>query len=202
MKLVFIRHLPTPGNEKRQYIGRTDEELSVRAVEAFCLRMGNGSGSPYPPVQYLIASPLKRCIQTAELIYPGQEIYREPMLRECDFGEYEQKTYEELKDRPEYIRWLDSGGMLAFPGGEEQTAFRKRCADGVRKWVGRLIAQGAESAAFAVHGGTIMAALSELAEEPYEFYHWQADNGGGYTAEVRETEWEKGREVLRNVKSM
>ena len=28
MKIVFIRHLKTPGNEKRQYIGRTDEDLS------------------------------------------------------------------------------------------------------------------------------------------------------------------------------
>ena len=28
MELILIRHLKTPGNEKRQYIGSTDEELS------------------------------------------------------------------------------------------------------------------------------------------------------------------------------
>ena len=38
MKIVFIRHLKTPGNEKRQYIGRTDEDLSEQAVEEFKLR--------------------------------------------------------------------------------------------------------------------------------------------------------------------
>ena len=109
MKIVFIRHLKTPGNEKRQYIGRTDEDLSEQAVEEFKLRQEKSIGELYPPVQRIIASPLKRCIRTAELIYPGQEICTEPMLRECDFGKYEQKTYEDLKDEPEYIRWMESG---------------------------------------------------------------------------------------------
>ena len=120
MKFIFIRHLKTPGNEKRQYIGRTDEDLSEQAVEEFRQRQEKSIGDLYPLVQYIISSPLKRCIQTAELIYPGQEISVEPMLRECDFGEYERKTYEELKNEPEYIRWMESGGMTAFPGEEEQ----------------------------------------------------------------------------------
>src|SRR5699024_10968512 len=35
MEVIFIRHLPTPGNEKRQYIGSTDETLSEQAVKIF-----------------------------------------------------------------------------------------------------------------------------------------------------------------------
>ena len=197
MKIVFIRHLKTPGNEKRQYIGRTDENLSEQAVEEFRQRQEQSTGGLYPPVQHVIASPLKRCIQTAELIYPGQEISVEPMLRECDFGEYEQKTYEELKNEPEYIRWMESGGMTVFPGGEEQTSFRRRCVDGVKRWIARLLEDGADSAAFVVHGGTIMAVLSELAEDKHEFYHWQVENGGGYVAEVSGEEWRNSRKVLR-----
>ena len=202
MKIVFIRPLKTTGNEKRQYIGRTDENLSEQAVEEFRQRQEQSTGGLYPPVQHVIASPLKRCIQTAELIYPGQEISVEPMLRECDFGEYEQKTYEELKNEPEYIRWMESGGMTVFPGGEEQTSFRRRCVDGVKRWIARLLEDGADSAAFVVHGGTIMAVLSELAEDKHEFYHWQVENGGGYVAEVSEEEWRNGRKVLRKVKRL
>nr|WP_294491109.1 histidine phosphatase family protein [uncultured Mediterraneibacter sp.] len=200
MEIVFIRHLPTPGNEKRQYIGRTDEELSVRAEEEFRMRIEKRGTSMYPSVQYLIVSPMRRCIRTAELIYPGQEIVEEPLLRECDFGEFEKKTYEELKDRPEYIRWLESGGIEAFPGGEDQMAFRSRCVDGVKKWIGRLLDKGAESAAFIAHGGTIMAALSELSEECCGFYHWQVENGCGYTAEITDREWKKGKKILRAIK--
>lgn len=202
MKIIFIRHLKTPGNEKRQYIGRTDEDLSEQAVEVFRQRQEKSISDLYPLVQYIISSPLKRCIQTAGLIYPGQEISVEPMLRECDFGEYEQKTYEDLKNEPEYIRWMESGGMTAFPGGEEQTSFRRRCVDGVKRWIARLLEDGADSAAFVVHGGTIMAVLSELAEDKHEFYHWQVENGGGYVAEVSEAEWRNGRKVLRKVKRL
>ena len=197
MKIIFIRHLKTPGNEKRQYIGRTDEDLSEQAVEVFRQRQEKSISDLYPLVQYIISSPLKRCIQTAGLIYPGQEISVEPMLRECDFGEYEQKTYEDLKNEPEYIRWMESGGMTVFPGGEEQTSFRRRCVDGVKRWIARLLEDGADSAAFVVHGGTIMAVLSELAEDKHEFYHWQVENGGGYVAEVSGEEWRNSRKVLR-----
>ena len=195
MKIVFIRHLPTPGNEKRQYIGHTDEHLSDTAVEAFHRRKDT-----YPDVQCVIASPMKRCIETARLIYPDVEIRTEPMLRECDFGLFEGKTYEDLKEHPAYIEWLESGGTTAFPGGEAQKVFRERCAEGVRKWISILTGEGAESAAFVVHGGTIMAALSQLAEEPYDFYHWQAENGGGFTAEVSEEDWKRGEKVLTDVK--
>ena len=158
--------------------------------------------------QYVIASPLKRCIRTAELIWPGQEILIEPMLRECDFGAYERKTYEELKNEPEYIRWMESGGMTAFPGGEDQTDFRRRCADGVKQWIGRLFEKDADSAAFVVHGGTIMAALEALAKLPEQdgrdpggrFYRWQAENGCGYIAEAERREWESGQFILKSIK--
>ena len=73
MKIVFIRHLRTPGNEKRQYIGRTDESLSERAVEEFY-----SSKNRYPAVKSVVASPMKRCIETARLIYPEAEIRTEP----------------------------------------------------------------------------------------------------------------------------
>lgn len=205
MKILFIRHLPTSGNEKRQYIGSTDEELSERAVEIFRKRYKENNGKIYPPVQYVIASPMKRCIQTAELIWPGHDIITEPMLRECSFGAYEQKTYEELKSEPDYIRWLESGGMTAFPGGEDQEEFRRRCTEGAEKWIGRLLETGAERAAFVVHGRTIMAVLAAMAapsgQEPADgddnFYRWQAENGCGYEAEILREEWKAGSRILR-----
>ena len=117
MELILIRHLKTPGNEKRQYIGSTDEELSEQEVLNFKQRYKIDS---YPQVEQVIVSPMKRCIQTAELIYPKNQITQEVLLKECDFGIFEGKTYEELKDREEYQAWLDSGGTIAFPEGEEQ----------------------------------------------------------------------------------
>lgn len=197
MKVILIRHLKTPGNELRQYIGSTDENLSAGAVQHFLTRK-----ACYPAAQRIVASPMKRCIQTARLIYPDQEIETEEMLRECDFGRFEEKTYEQLKEEPAYIRWLESGGRTAFPDGEEQETFRRRCADGVKKWVLKLLEEGTQSAAFVVHGGTIMAALSQLGEEPGDFYRWQVENGAGYEAEAVMEEWKAGRTVLREIRQI
>lgn len=203
MRIFLIRHLPTPGNEKRQYIGKTDEDLSLAAVENFRHRKREGSEYLiYPPVERIVTSPLKRCVQTAELIWPGQEIVTEPMFRECDFGVYERKTYEELKNEPEYIKWLNSGGMTAFPGGEDQAAFRGRCVSSARRWIRRLLDEEKESAAFVVHGGTIMAVLEKLAEGPHDFYRWQSENGSGYAARADREEWLSGVCLLREIRSL
>ena len=182
MELILIRHLKTPGNEKRQYIGSTDEDLSEQEVLNFKQKYKIDS---YPQVQQVIVSPMKRCIQTAELIYPKNQVTQEELLKECDFGIFEGKTYEELKDKAEYQAWLDSGGTIAFPEGEEQKEFRSRC---VR--------------AFVVHGGTIMAVLEQLAEDQKDFYHWQVENGGGYRMLVDEEEWKSGIHRFREIQKL
>ena len=199
MELILIRHLKTPGNEKRQYIGSTDEALSEQEVQNFVQKQKREN---YPPVQQVIVSPMKRCIQTAELIYPKNQITQEELLKECDFGIFEGKTYEDLKDRAEYQAWLDSGGTIAFPEGEEQKEFRSRCVTGMLCQVDRLCKENVESAAFVIHGGTIMAVLERLAEEQKEFYHWQVENGGGYRMLVDEEEWKSGVHRFREIQKL
>ncbi|MDO4515423.1 MAG: histidine phosphatase family protein, partial [Lachnospiraceae bacterium] len=99
MELVLIRHFPTPGNGKRQYIGSTDEELDqLRIPELLPV---------YPDVEQVVCSPMKRCIQTAELLYPGRKMLVWDEFREMDFGDYEGKTFEELKSEPAYQAWLE-----------------------------------------------------------------------------------------------
>lgn len=200
MNIVFIRHFPVPGNIKKQYIGRTDEMLSDDVIQQF--RSGKMTLSPsgYPETEIVISSPMKRCLETARLIYPEIRIRIDERLRECDFGRYEGKTYEELKEEPDYIRWLESGGMTAFPDGESQEEFRSRCEEGVRSEILHLFQMNIETAAFIVHGGTIMAAMDVLAEGKHSFYDWQAPNGGGYTAEAFYDEWSTGIQKLRNIR--
>ena len=175
MELILIRHLKTPGNEKRQYIGSTDEELSEQEVLNFKQKYKIDS---YPQVQQVIVSPMKRCIQTAELIYPEVQIQQESLLKECDFGIFEGKTYEELKE------------------------FRSRCVRGMLCQVDRLCKENVESAAFVVHGGTIMAVLEQLAEDQKDFYHWQVENGGGYRMLVNEDEWKSGIHRFRKIQKL
>lgn len=174
MKIALIRHFQTRGNKERRYIGRTDEPLVP----------GQKTEKIYPPGEVLIVSPMKRCIQTAEIIYPGQPQILCDDFKECDFGLFEGKTYQQLKSEPAYQEWLNSGGTIPFPAGESSSDFKERCILGFKKKINMLFARKCESAALVIHGGTIMAIIEEFDSAHRDFYHWQAENGGGYQAKL------------------
>ena len=113
IKLWLIRHGKTEGNKLSRYIGTTDEPLCQEGTE-FLHKMD------YPKVQAVYVSPLKRCVQTAEILFPGEPVHIIEELAECDFGEFENKNYKELEGNPHYQEWIDSNGTLPFPGGESR----------------------------------------------------------------------------------
>ena len=123
-------------------------------------------------------------------------------LRECDFGIFENKNYEELKDHLDYQRWLDSGGKLPFPEGEGMDAFCERCVKGFCNMTGRFIEEGCRTAAFVVHGGTIMAVLDRFAHHEEGFYHWQVKNGEGFRVKLDEEQWRRGVRRLTEIERL
>ena len=91
----------TEGNEKGQYIGSTDLEVTTNGIiELEELKKRD----IYPKCDLIFSSPMKRAVQTAEIIFPGREIILKEKLREMDFGEFEGKTANDLKDRKDYER--------------------------------------------------------------------------------------------------
>ena len=174
MKTVFIRHGLTSGNLEKRYIGTTDEDLCEDGINQL-------KKSDYPKCELLVSSPMKRCIQTAQIIFHGQEILTYSGLCECDFGDFEGKNYIELSSDADYQKWVDSGGNLTFPNGEDPMFFRKRCIEAFENIVRRY--KDKRSAAFVVHGGTIMSILEKYAVPHRDYYEWHCENGGGYICE-------------------
>lgn len=198
MELLLIRHFPTPGNRLRQYIGSTDEALDREAIDHIKKKLGEFA-QLYPEVDCVVASPMKRCVQTAKLLFPDSEILLCPEMRESDFGDFEGKTYDELKDHPVYQQWIESGGMTAFPNGESRAKFQKRCVSGMEKMMNLLLERGCSRAAVVVHGGTIMSVLSGFDPENREFYHWQVENGKGFKVFVDESSWRQGEKQFLKI---
>jgi len=169
MKFILIRHGKTQGNLERRYIGcRTDEDLCVEGIAQM-------QAQHYPDADMVFASPMKRCIQTAGIIYSGKPIRIVDNFRECDFGEFEGRNYDELKDNPAYQAWLASGGELSFPGGESRKGFSERC---VKAFQSTAAALSGGSYAFIIHGGTIMAIMEHFTNGKY--YDFQVQNGKGF----------------------
>ena len=161
IQLYLIRHSMTAGNLKKRYIGRTDESL---CPEGIVLLESYIQKNIYPEVQRVYVSPMKRCMETAKLIFK-ENFYEVEELRECDFGIFENKNYKELSDCPEYQAWIDSGGTMTFPGGENPEEFRKRCVRGFEKVIKECRHDQIKSVAIVAHGGTIMSIMDRYARD-------------------------------------
>lgn len=205
MKIYLIRHGETKGNREKRYVGTTDEGLLPEGAAALAEKR-------MPAVARVYASPLRRCRETARILYP----YFEPVvikeLRECDFGKFEYKNYKELNGDPDYQRFIDTMGESGFPGGEDMKSFQQRCVQGLEKVLEQEAAlrrmcakkrdrqtkeeqepakkrQGSDGPiALVAHGGTIMALLDRFSVPHRDYYDWQVKNGCGYEVNLVENE--------------
>lgn len=170
ISLVFIRHGATKGNIEKRYIGSTDEPLcDIGVDQALKLRKYNF------PEKYIFVSPMKRAVQTAEIIFPERKYIVEENFKEMDFGIFEGKNAAELSNSNEYKMWVDSACTLPVPDGESVTDFKTRCVDAFKETVKRL--PDNTDASFVVHGGVIMAILEAFSETEAGFYDFHIKNG-------------------------
>ena len=186
-ELILIRHGKTAGNLLGRYIGsRTDEPLCDEGREEL-------AGKQLPEVERLYVSPMKRCVETAEILWPGfdrKKMQKVTDLRECDFGDFENKNYKELSGNRDYQAWIDSNGTLPFPNGESMDVFKSRCLEAFARIVEEVsgaeqewIASGKTGifrAGIVVHGGTIMAILEQYGYPKAAYFDYQVKNGCGY----------------------
>lgn len=194
MEILLIRHGMTEGNRAGRYIGSTDEPISSEGAAGI---IATAKRKAYQNVSRVYISPMRRCVETAKLIFPSLTPIELDGLRECDFGLFEGKTHAELERNPAYIQWIDSGGKMTPPGGEDVARFRERCRAEFICAADESRAKNEEKIAFVTHGGVIMALLERFSEDvgkPRGFYDWQVKNGEGWSATAGE-EWESRREL-------
>ncbi len=205
VKITWIRHGMTRANEEHRYLGKTDEPLSEKGIRFL---QEKKKKSFFNAPEFLYASPMKRCVQTAEILFRRKPVLI-PEWKEMDFGQFEGKNYEELKDNPDYQKWIDSNGTLPFPGGEPREQFIRRSMEGFDRMMSDILIKSEKNTRIqngtetqdlknnceteipvvaVVHGGTIMAVLSSLTGG--EYFDFQVKNGEGYETVL---EWIQGR---------
>ena len=82
-RIHFIRHGLTEANADGRYIGVTDLPLSDSGADELDRIRVKGE---LPETGLLFTSPLKRCIETCEILFPHTEPTVVEQLREFDFG--------------------------------------------------------------------------------------------------------------------
>ncbi|MGE7827049.1 histidine phosphatase family protein, partial [Paenibacillus sp. NPDC093718] len=136
--LHLVRHGRTLWNEERRYLGHEDQGILMEGRQQLLpLRDRFFTGQ----FVRIYCSDLLRCRQTLNVILsdlkmaaPDDEVLSriipgvvyDPRLRELDFGDWEGKTYEDLKSDISYRRWIDTPAEVTPPNGESWEAFRSR----------------------------------------------------------------------------
>lgn len=110
--LSLYRHGRTRANEEGIYIGSTDYPLTDMGSAELS---GKLDQYEYPRVQRVYSSPLCRCTETAEILFPEHEIYTIEELRELNFGLFEGKSAVELVGREDYRTWIKGGAPDVRP---------------------------------------------------------------------------------------
>ena len=179
MQVTLLRHGETAGNLLGQYIGSTDAPLCPQGLRRAT------SAPPRPDVAKVLTSSLLRARQTAGILYPQAEIFTFKGLDEMNFGQFEGKSWRDLEQDAAYRAWVEAKCEGPCPGGEDKAGFIRRCVETVREILAGQAAARAPEVHFVVHGGTIMAVMSQLAQPPRDYFSWKPDFCGGYRLAYR-----------------
>jgi probable phosphomutase (TIGR03848 family) len=91
-------------------------------------------------LQAIVSSPLDRCRQTAEVIAAGREVFAEPRLIECGYGDWTGQEIKKLAKDPLWKVVQAHPSAVTFPGegGEAMRDAQVRAVDAVRSWNTKL----------------------------------------------------------------
>ncbi len=184
------KYIGTTDPPLSDYIGTTDPPLSDKGKLAL-KKLAFTHAYPQPPVVF--SSPLRRCTQTCAVLFPERKPLVIANLSECNFGEWEGKTAEELKDSEDFQKWLAGDNSVKPPRGESNADFVRRVCKIFESIVEGLMKTGSTECAVVTHGGVIMTLLAVYGLPQAKPFEWAMENGCGYSVRVTPMLWQRGK---------
>ncbi len=193
-RLELLRHAMTQGNLEGRWTGTTDQGL---CPEGTALARRNARPSGAIPRRVWV-SPLRRCRETAALLYPGAEQTPVPGLRETDFGPFENKNHRELAGNPLYEAWVKSVGTAPVPGLESRAQVLARAQAAFRPIARELSLSGTDGA-IVTHGGVLMALCAAFVKPERDYAQWWVPCCGGWLLDLGDWEQTERLSVIREI---
>lgn len=175
MKLYLIRHGKTQANEQHLYCGSTDISLSQNGKR----ELADKKYSIGPDCVF-ITSGMQRTNETLKILFGDVRFTVDERFREIDFGIFEMKSYEQLKDNEQYQKWITGDNESNVPPkGESGNMVKARVIPAVKD-----IISNQKDTVIITHGGVISIIMEHLfANENKNRYQWQPKQGEGYLIE-------------------
>ena len=181
MRAILLRHGITEANRSHRYCGVTDLPLDEEALAAF---RANRPVYPDPAGFRVLTSGMKRTEQTLREIYGDVPHEAVPAFREIDFGVFENRCYEELKDDPAFQQWVSGDNEAnVCPGGESGNQMKARV------YAAWDVLE--EDVLLVTHGGVLAALMAHLfPEQTKNRYEWQPEPFTGYMVWTENGRWQ------------
>lgn len=189
--LILVRHGETEGNVQQVWHGALDSPLTTRGqlqVKATALQVAKLDQSYHVAAFYV--SPLPRAQQTAAAI--AAAIDQHPLidsgLREFDLGEWEGRTFLELRDKENlWERWRQDPYFMP-PQGESPRTFHARVLTTMQRFA---TAHPTETVLIVTHGGVICNVLATwLGRGPEDWRNWEPHNCAITVVQRNEMQWQ------------
>ncbi|WP_178133714.1 histidine phosphatase family protein [Vineibacter terrae] len=167
----WVRHAPVPNPEGRCY-GQQDKDCDVSNDALF-----RHQASMLPRGAVWLTSGLLRAKRTAAALAACGADCGEPIaearFNEQHFGDWQGRTYVELRSSNSHLFWLGPPAVRV-PGGESFVDLFERTRDGILDHTARH--RGRDIIAV-THGGTIRAAIAHaMTLDPEQAVRFEADN--------------------------
>lgn len=167
MNLYFVRHGETEHNKNQCYYGSSDVNITEKGI----LQAQKGSerlkGINFDKV-YI--SELKRTEQTANILLKDRQfkLIKDKRINEINFGAFEGKGYEEIKELypNEWKLWCDDWRGFTPPKGESYIQFYNR----VKSFMDDILRFNEDNVLIVTHGGVIRSVYCYLLGGNLDFF--------------------------------
>jgi alpha-ribazole phosphatase len=157
-RIILARHGETVANAERKLSGHSDVQLThLGRLQAAAL----GTRLEREPIAAAYASDLVRARETAEIVLANRGIGAciDARLRELSFGEWEDKTFADIRREwpDEFRRLLTPDASFCAPGGEPLAVTSTRVVAALEDIAAK---HEGDTVLVVAHGGTIQLALA------------------------------------------
>jgi len=186
-KIHFIKHGFCDENLRGIYTGaKTDSNLcedSILQLESLSKKY------EYEAVQKVYLSPLKRCLQTKDILYKDNysEIVND--LIDLDIGDFDGVPIGSLENDENYINWLGNTKENTPPNGEDFTIFENRVKNVLNYIIMDMMKRKITKASVITHSMVLMNLLTRFGLPQLEPFRWMIGNGKGVTVLVNSMMW-------------
>lgn len=175
LNLYFVRHGETEKNKNKCYYGSLDVALTEKGI-----LQAEKVGEILKDINFskIYVSEKKRALKTAEILLKSKncESITDARINERDFGEFEGKGYEELKQLypNEWKAWCEDWKYISPPKGESCVQVYER----VKSFMDDILKLGEDNILVVTHGGIIRSVYCYILGGNIDyFWNFGSNNG-------------------------